>query len=622
MVIYLVLATIGLTLLGGALRLSRRRLLQTRQLLAETRLDLVRRIREAEDFRIASEHASDGIVIQDLDARIRWVNPAYCRIVRMKPEDILGRNPLEFVIPEGEKPSRDEIESFHYDSADPTYRGLLLRRNLRSDGELFWNQHSVSFHQDSAGRDRVVLVCRDVTEQVEAQQRLEDTQAKLEYSARHDILTGLANRTELLRYCSTSLEQAASTGDTVGILHFDVDKFKEINDTHGHTIGDRTLEHVGRKIAETLTTDGLAARLGGDEFVVVVPGAADLGALAGLGEVMRRAIAEPTQLDELSLSCGTSIGAALAVPGCTDPEDLMLRSDFALYEAKRRGRGQVAAYDELLHRRHSAEIRRSARLRDAIETGDLTYMFQPVMDMARGQVAGFETLVRWRQPDGSILAPDQFLPLAQNLGLMGELDLCAMQAAMEMLDRLRWAGWPEAAVAFNASEDLLEHPDFIPRLIGGIDARGIDRSQLLIEVIETTMFDAPDSDSPAAAVVSDLRAAGFRVALDDFGAGYAGLGHLTELDISGIKIDRTLAAKVLEHSGSAKVVETIVALCDDLGLQVIAEGVETAEMAHRLFAMGAQLQQGYWISRPLEADAALEWLRESTLAIEPPRAAL
>ena len=617
-VVYLLLVTAAALVLASAAVEQGRRIRQLRRVLDGTRRDLIGQLRAAENFRMAAEHASDGIVIQTMEGTILWANPAYCRMVRLPAAQILGRSPLEFVIPEAERPGAEEIAAFRYDRSDPHYHGLVLRLNQRGDGTLFWNQHSVSYLQSSSGEERVILVCRDVSAQIEDQERLREIRTRLEYAASHDILTGLANRSELLRFTSRALEQ----GGRVGMLHLDVDTFKDINDTHGHSAGDRTLQHVAERLRAGLRAGDLAARLGGDEFVVVCPEVAGLSALAGIGADLRRAIAAPFDWQGLRLSCDISVGAALSEAAGDRPEDLMLRSDFALYEAKRQGRARVEVYDEGLHQRHSAQVRLSHRLREAVEAGELIHHFQPVFDMRRGAVTGFEALLRWPQADGSMMPPDRFLPLAAQLGLMGRIDLGSMEAALQMQRRLNWAGLGDLTVGFNASDDLLTHPEFIPRLVHGVESRRIDRGRIAIEILETTMFGSNVSGSSEAAVIADLKAAGFQVYLDDFGIGYAGLSHLAGLEVTGVKIDRSLVRNVLPDGASGRVVQAIVGLCEDLGLKVLAEGVEDRATAERLGAFGCTQIQGYWIGRPMPADAAVDWLRETAGAIEPLRAAL
>lgn len=606
----LVASVIGVMLLGSLLLRNRAHTLQLQADLDGTRQDLIRQLREAEHFRMACEDANDGIVIQTLDARVVWTNLAYSRIIGRPIDQIIGRNPMEFVFPEDDTPTPEEIRDFRYDPDDPTYDHLQLRLNRRADGSLFWNQHSISFRKSAVGEDHAILICRDVTPQIEQRERLKEARNRLAYEATHDNLTGLANRAAFLDFCEQALQRPAEETTFIGLLHVDLDRFKEINDTHGHSAGDAALIHVAQAMASSMPDTGLVGRVGGDEFVAVFPDIGSLDALRAKARTISTKVAEPFDWNDHRLTITCSIGAAAAEGGTTDPDTLLLQTDFALYKAKRSGRNRVRTYDERLHKRHTQETYRASELADAIDTASLDHVFQPTYDMRSGRVMGFETLVRWTHPEEGTIRPDEFLPIANELGLMGALDLGSMTSALERKHALDMAGFREMGIAFNASADLLAHPEFINRLVWGVEAGGIRRTDVTIEVLETTAFGDASETSSHAAVIRDLRDAGFQVHLDDFGVGYAGLAHLAQLAVTGVKIDRTLISNILLDETSFKIVRKIIELCNDLGLDVIAEGVETRDVADKLFSMGCQVIQGYWIARPLAEDAVLPWLQD------------
>ncbi|MBD3764634.1 MAG: EAL domain-containing protein [Rhodobacterales bacterium] len=596
------LALILLAAMAGIAALAGRCALQ------RARADLRHERLAAEYYRMAAEHANDGLVVQTMDATIVWANPAYLRMMGRSADQVIGSNPLEFAFPPDEAPAPEAIAAFRYDPNAPQSE-LQLFRNIRGDGSLFWNQINIAFRRSASGEDHAILVCRDVTESVEHEETLRAMRDRLAHEASHDALTGLANRSEMMRYLDRALAAERTGGRQVGILHVDLDHFKEINDTHGHSAGDRALEHAAAMLVGALRTGDLVARVGGDEFIVICPGMPDLAALESTGRALAAAIRRPFVWRDVTLSCQASIGCALADPGCADSQTLLLQSDFALYEAKRSGRGRIAAYDERLHQRHMRAQRRSADLREAVEIGALDHLYQPVLDLRTGQIAGFETLVRWQHETEGLIAPRDFLPLAAELGLMAKLDLASMEAALEAKHRLAAGGFRDVSMSFNASSDLLRHPSFINRLVFGAEAAGMDRHQIAIEVLETTVFaDEGEGGSPAR-IIRDLRDAGFEVFLDDFGMGYAGLAHLAELAITGIKIDKALVNRIMTNDTSAKIVATIIELCRDLGLKIIAEGVEDAATADRLRTMGCPMIQGYWLSPPIRGELVPDFLR-------------
>ncbi|MBT8412220.1 MAG: EAL domain-containing protein, partial [Octadecabacter sp.] len=595
---YLVLLAAA-PLLAGLLWRSRSECRILKAILKSARAETARYLREAEHFRMACDNASDGILIQDMRARIIWANPAYCRIHGRSLRDIVGRNPLEFALSEKDTPPKDVIDAFRYDVNDPRHKQLQLFRNRHSNGRFFWNQVSVSFRRSTAGEERAILVCRDVTDQIEQETRLRETRNRLQKEATHDSLTGLPNRAAFQKFIQSALETRHCIG--VGLLHVDLDEFKGINDTHGHSAGDAVLLHTANALRENIRKHDLVARVGGDEFVVVCPEMQSLKDLEKMGQTLLHEIAKPLIWNDLNLSCKASIGAALSTKDNTDHNDLLVRSDFAMYEAKKAGRNRIRVYNGALYRQHRHENRRSAELSEAIDTGSMDHFYQPTLCMKTGKVTGLETLVRWNHPKDGMLPPVDFLPMAERMGLMGALDLWSMSAALQQKRHLNQNGFTDICIAFNASPQLLAHPEFINRLVFGVEAGSIDRAQITIEVLETTAFGDVTENSSHAAVIRDLRAAGFNVLLDDFGVGFAGLSHLARLDVTGVKIDRSLIKDILTDETSHKIVRKIIELSNDLGLNVVSEGVEDAKTAEAVSAMGCDIIQGYWIAKPLPA---------------------
>ena len=599
--------------LTGPARNARARALRIARLQRD--LDTVRR--DNLFNRLAGESVNDGLLIQHLDGRVVWANPAFCKMTGQTLDAILGRKPQTFVFPPDLRPPDAEIEAFRYDPA-AEHNSRRLRRNIRSDGTEFWNEHSISFRSDPDGRMLAILCCRDVSEQVAREQQLRETSAKLAYAAAHDSLTGLANRAELMAFTAVALADAGR----VGMLHIDLDHFKEINDTHGHSAGDAILVHIAAALRTVLRPGDLAARLGGDEFVICCPDMPSLDALRDIGDRLTAVINQPVLWQDRWLTCRASIGADLAPLGDTSVEGLFQRSDFALYEAKKAGRDQLAAYDEVVHQRHTAQQELGADLTAAVRDGTLSFAFQPILDLTTGRICTLETLVRWQHPRLGPMSPGEFLPLAEELGLMSDLDFLAMTAALDLKARLNAQGKYGLTVAINASSALLAHPDFTARLAQGLRDRSVTPPEIGIEVLETVVFDAPGSDDKAGAMISALRTAGHPVMLDDFGVGYAGLAHLAHLEVSGIKIDLSLVQAAKTDPTSVRILETMIELCSRLGLTSVAEGVDTVWMATRLQDMGASRLQGWWLAPALPAAEIEVWLQGHAVPDKPETAPL
>ncbi len=603
-VLFLCLCALLLILAPLTLSLSRE-VREASDNLREMQHEMARVLAQLERFRITSERASDGIILQDMSGRILWCNSAYSEIHRRPKDDIIGKNPLDFALPERLQLTKEERAAHDFEITDGTVQRFI---NRRATGEEFWIELSSSFHCGRDGRKYAIVVCRDITERVDQETQLQKMTAELEHEATHDHLTGVPNRAAFLTFVEKVIAdgQAAS----LGLLHIDLDHFKEINDTYGHRAGDTVLRKTAAAIQGAIRKSDLVARIGGDEFVVVCAGSTDLRFLSEVAHRLHDAITQPVKAGDRTLTIEASIGAAQSSGPKCDGTKLLAQADFALYEAKASGRNAVALYDATLHKRHSAEIEMGRALVEAVDTDALDYVFQPFLDLHTGEIAGFETLVRWTHPDHGFLPPEQFLPLAETLGLMGQLDMLSMTAALQKKKELDEMGYDYIGVTFNASPQLLSHPEFINRLVWGVEISGIPRRDITIEILENTDFGDLSAETSHANLISDLARAGFHVHLDDFGVGFAGLSHLASLNITGVKIDRSLITNVLTDEVSLKIVRKIIELSQDLGLRVIAEGVEDKVTADVLRDMGCSLIQGYWLSKPLPADQVMDWLAQ------------
>jgi len=560
--------------------------------------------RTNEELGLIINNTSDGIVLLSMRGKVLWANDPYLAMHDFTLPEILDRNPLTFALPPEDRPPRDEIEAFRFDPSDPQWRELQIYRNIRKDGSLFWNQISLSFHEKEDDEPFVVLVCRDITRQIEAQDALEKTRAELDLAATRDSLTNLANRWSLME-CLSALTRRVAAGDIVkaAVLQVDIDLFKQINDTHGHVAGDAVLCHVADVLAARADDDTLVARPGGDEFIVVIDGMSDPDLLKELADRLYRDISTGIYWQGRFIPTSVSIGGALFEPGDTEPDTVLIRSDYALYQAKRTGRGRAVIYDDTVRSRHERANRLGRHLRNEIEEGDLEFEFQPKLNVVTGEISGVETLVRWQHPTEGRLTPDRFLDLAVENGLMAELDYAAIDSLFTLGEDLAAEGRSDMRLAFNASPQLLADPDFLSRLSRKCREHRLEPDHVIIEILETVILSDGPSENPIMQTIRKLHGAGFRIVLDDFGTGHAGLAHLTELPISGIKIDRSLVRRIFEDETSHKIVLAIAELCNDLGLGLVGEGVETRETAEWLSLAGCDRLQGFWISPAIGADA-------------------
>jgi len=438
--------------------------------------------------------------------------------------------------------------------------------------------------------------------------------------ARHesltDALTGLPSRRHFHRRLEAVLREADAEDLPFALLIFDLDRFKELNDTLGHAAGDALLQLVGRRLTEALAgDDALIARLGGDEFAVLLPPGADRAAALAAGTTVVDAVARPFAIDGLALDVGVSVGVALHPDHATEGGELLRRADVAMYLAKGAG-GGVALYDPArdLHTRDRLAL--GQQLRDALDGDQLEVFFQPKADPQLGRVVGMEALVRWRHPVNGLLVPADFLPLAARSGAMGRLTRRVLDVALGRLAAWRAEGL-DLTVAVNLAPGDL-HDDALPAdVLALLDAHGLPPTALTLEVREDALT-AGARD--ATATLDALARRGVTIALDDYGTGRSSLHHLRRLPLAELKVDRTLIAALTGDEDAAAIVATTLALARALRLRVVAEGVEDDGTWEALARLGADAIQGHVLSRPLPAAQATAWLaarREGAIARVP-----
>jgi diguanylate cyclase (GGDEF)-like protein len=428
---------------------------------------------------------------------------------------------------------------------------------------------------------------------------------KLRHQALHDTLTGLPNRTRLYQRVGRATRYVRAFGGISALLLIDLDRFKEVNDTLGHDHGDTLLCDVAERLETTLRRGDTLARLGGDEFAVLLRDLPDRGAAAELAARLLAALERPFVVRGVTVRLEASVGIALCPDHGTDVGTLVQRADVAMYEAKRE-QGRIRLYDAGRDPYSPARLQRIGELRDALVEGELVLHYQPKVSVAGGEVTGVEALVRWQHPRHGLLAPAEFLPLAERTGLMGELTRWVVDAALAQARAWQDEGI-EVPIAVNlAAANILDAalPDAIADRLAH---HGVPGERLTCELSEHTVMADPRR---AGEVLERLRALGVRLSLDDFGTGHSSLSYLKRLPLDEIKIDRTFVSGITGDESDALIVRSTIDLARNLGLEIVAEGVEGAEVLHRLRSLRCDEAQGFHLSRPLPADALAEWLAE------------
>jgi diguanylate cyclase (GGDEF)-like protein len=424
------------------------------------------------------------------------------------------------------------------------------------------------------------------------------SERRLRYQATHDALTGTLNRHGLLE----ELGHWRSADSAVAMFFLDLDRFKLVNDTFGHSFGDELLLRVTERLRTHHGATSLLARIGGDEFIVVVPGIVDLADAVRRGEGMRAEFARPFEVRGSEIPVSVSVGIALA-ESHPDAESLLRDADTAMYSAKEAGRDAVVVFDDSMRDRVAHRLELERDLRHALDRGELTVYYQPVVHLPSGEVSGFEALIRWHHPTRGTVSPLMFVPIAEETGLITKIGAWVFDEACRQLRvwRSTLPGGEHLTMAVNLSARQLNDNDLPFMIDRTLWRHRLDANALCLELTESMLLDNPDA---AVAILQRLRERGLHLAIDDFGTGYSSLAYLRRFPFDRVKIDRAFVEPLDQpESGEHQLVAAIVAMADALGMTTVAEGVETIEQAEQLVSMGCRTAQGFYYSRPVPADA-------------------
>jgi diguanylate cyclase (GGDEF)-like protein len=453
----------------------------------------------------------------------------------------------------------------------------------------------------NAMADRIVRAEGELrAHQAELERHVDERTRQLHHLAHHDPLTQLPNRRQLSARLGAALSRAG-TRQRLALLFIDVDNFKSINDTLGHTFGDRVLQHIAARLHSATGGVGLLARLGGDEFTVLLENVGSGDEVAECANRIVSTLQEPLTVDGRLLTTSASVGASLYPDHAADAEGLLRAADVALFRAKELGRNRFAIYSPELYDAAAQRFRLEQSLRRAVEGGELLLVFQPVVALHTFETMNVEALLRWRRPDGRIATANEFIPIAEKSGLIHELTGWVLRSAASTAADWRAQGWDRASVAVNVSPPQFFESDFVDQVARTLEATGLPASALELEITETVV----QTGSAVIDSLHKLRALGVSIALDDFGMGYSSLTSLEQLPITRVKLDRLLVAGVDTNPRSAAIVRSVVALCHGLGLQVVAEGVERTAQLEFLAQCGPLGVQGYLLAQPVEAMAVV-----------------
>lgn len=546
-------------------------------------------LREFEDT------GADWLWQTDTSRRITHVSPRFAHAVGKTPDDIEGRPFLQMVA--GEAWDSGKFPSALHDLAErlkrrDSFSNILIPVTI--DGEMRWWELSASPKLDESGIFHGFRgVGSDVTEQRESAD-------KISRMARFDTLTGLPNRLQLTEAMGKAMQDSEKWNGRCGFMMLDLDRFKAVNDTLGHPVGDRLLARVSERLRSIMSDNELCGRLGGDEFAIVVKDASDTHYMESLGDKIIDTLSRPYEVDQHTLYIGASIGTAIGPRDGRTVEMLMRSADLALYRSKDQGGGSHSQYEPKLH--VHAEERRvmEIALRKALENDEFALNYQPVVSADSGGVVGFEALLRWTNPEFGVVSPAKFVPLAEDARLIVPIGEWVMRTACK--EAMKWPSTIKVAV--NVSADQLNDPEFFNMVVSALQDSELPAHRLEIEVTESIFM---REGTGAAEKLDEVIAMGINLSLDDFGTGYSSLGYLRKTRFNTIKVDRSFvqgAAKKVPES--LAIIRAVVAMADSLGMSTTAEGAETAEEVRMIQKLGCRKIQGYYFGRPMAPEDALE----------------
>jgi diguanylate cyclase (GGDEF)-like protein len=429
-------------------------------------------------------------------------------------------------------------------------------------------------------------------------------EGRLIYDALHDSLTGLPNRTLLMERIDFAIQRSRNSDYLFALLFIDLDRFKVVNDSLGHSVGDKLLIAIARLLPEDLRDTDTVARLGGDEFVILLDDIEDLTDAIQLGDRLQDRLSLPFTLEEQVIFTSASIGIALSSTGYQNSSQLLRDADIAMYRAKNKGKARSEVFDRDMYLQTLKTIELERNLRLALKHGQLSLHYQPIISLADSTLAGFEALIRWKHPQQGFISPGDFIPIAEDNGLIVPIgDWILNEACQQLVDwQQEYASIPEIAnlkISVNVASQQLQEPNFMAKLDKILQKTGLNPSCLRLEITERILVDSGQNTQNT---ISQIEQRKIKLSIDDFGTGYSSLSYLHRLPIDNLKIDRSFVDNLNSDVKNLEIVKTIIALAHTLGMDAIAEGVETIEQVRQLKALNCEYAQGYLFAKPLPAE--------------------
>ncbi|MGF1481055.1 MAG: EAL domain-containing protein [Cyanophyceae cyanobacterium] len=546
-----------------------------------------------ERYRAVVRQISEGIFLVDAQSKeIIEANAAYCELLGYSPQALL-------------KLTLYDVTTLDREIVDSELERILTKKldlvvetvNRRQDGSLVDVEVGISTIS-YGGQEVLCFAVRDITER-------KRSQAKLQYQAFHDVLTDLPNRILFNKRLSEAIDSAKREQRLMAVMFLDLDRFKNINDTLGHAVGDRLLKAFAERVNFCLRSGDTVARWGGDEFTILLPQISDIKYVAKVSERILRSLEQPFKIDAHQLHIKSSIGMALYPQDGRDGESLLKNADAALYQTKKQGRGHYQFYTPSMTFMASAMLKLENSLHKALEQQELSLVYQPQINIKSGKIYGMEALLRWQHPELGQVLPSKFISLAEESNLIIPIGEWVLQTACAQNQAWQEAGYPTMRMAVNLSTQQFRKSN-LPATVSQVLAQtGLNPELLELEITETTLVHNVDLARKA---LQDLRDLGVRVSMDDFGTGYSSLSYLKQFPFHTLKIDQSFVRELTENSQDRAIISAVIVLGRGFNLRVVAEGVETKEQMQLLQHLECEEMQGFWFSRPLSAQEATQLL--------------
>ncbi|MGR3275000.1 putative bifunctional diguanylate cyclase/phosphodiesterase [Acaryochloris marina NIES-2412] len=547
----------------------------------------------------------DAVVATDNQGSVTYMNRVAESITQWQQDDALGKD-VGDVIPLITGTAKNILENplkrvlrEHQEVVLPDNTYLITK----NQEEIPIDDSAVPIVDDQNQSHGAVIVFRDITERLEANQQLF-------HHAYYDSLTNLPNRElfmDRLQHLINMSKRYANHG--FAVLFVDLDRFKMVNDSLGHPVGDQLLIATAQRLQNCLRPTDTVARFGGDEFAILLEQIADVNSVCTLAERINRELGAPYELGNYDLFNSASIGIVQSNMRYALAEELIRDADIAMYQAKTNGKGCYAVFDAAMHTQVKGQLTLENDLRRVITDQQLTLHYQPIVSLQDQEIVGFEALTRWQHPEKGLIPPGMFIPTAEETGLIVPLDLWAIHEACQQLRKWQDQLPPERAldVSVNLSSRHFSRPDLVQKIAAILTETKCPATSLKLEITESALIENPES---AAQILSELKTLGLRIHIDDFGTGYSSLSYLHKYDIDTLKVDRSFIQYIDRNADRVEIVRTIVVLAHTLKMDVIAEGIESAEQLAAVQSLGCEYGQGYYFDRPLTSEQVDKLVRE------------